>query len=135
MEEELLGTAASAELPESVVRALRAILKANRAGDVGFRRDNMAALLWRYFVDMRQNLMAVQHVLRKGATAFYVVGDSKTKAGDSWHSIETCNHIAAIGSFVGLETDRLMDISVTTENFKHIKNAITENAVIRFKRS
>jgi DNA modification methylase len=134
LESILLSQSAYSELPRPVVNALRNILRANQNSDVGFRRDNMASLLWRYFIDMKENLLQVQDLLNVNSKAYYVVGDSKTKAGESWTAIETCNHISAIASFLGFKARRLLDISVTTENYNHIKNAITENAVLEFTR-
>ncbi len=134
LEESLFRKSAYEELPKDVVAALRAIHTANQNGIVGFRRDNMAALLWRYFIDMRENLAQIHDLLKPGASAYYVVGDSKTKAGDEWTAIETCNNIVSIANFVGFEAGRLLDISVTTENYNHIKNAITENAVLKFSK-
>ncbi|GAA5496831.1 hypothetical protein Rhal01_03018 [Rubritalea halochordaticola] len=119
-------------LPDSVVNSIRGIYDANNKVDVGFRRKNMPALLWRYFLDMKCNLQQVQRVSKVGAKLFYVVGDSKTKAGDSWTAIETCRHIAEIGQFVGLEYTDSIDIDVTTENLNHLKNAITKNQILVF---
>lgn len=132
LEEALFATQALDELPRNVVAAIRGIYKANQNGVVGFRRDNMAALLWRYFIDMRENLAEVHDVLKPGCRAYYVVGDSRTKAGENWTAIETCKNISAIAAFVGFRARTLIDISVTTENYNHIKNAITENAVLEF---
>ncbi|RWM96177.1 MAG: restriction endonuclease [Mesorhizobium sp.] len=134
MEAELLSRNATSHLPDSVVRALRKILKANRNGDVGFRRLNMAALLWRYFCDMSRNIAEIKALLRPGAKAFYVVGNSRTKAGENWSTIDTCGHILEIARMLGLEARTLIDISVTTENYNHIRNAITDNAVLEFQR-
>ena len=134
LESELMASRASAVLPTSVVSALRKILNANRKGSVGFRRDNMAALLWRYFRDMHANLSLIEKLLRPGGRAFYVVGDSRTNAGGTWTAIETCRHTREIAEMVGLKASTLLDISVTTENYHHIKNAITTNAVLKFTR-
>ena len=68
-------------LPRRVVQALRRIHRANRRYDVGCRRENMAALLWRYFVDMRKHLVQAHRVLAPGRKAFYVVGNGRTRAG------------------------------------------------------
>ena len=133
-ESELMGKGSFEELPRSVVLSLRRIYRANQASDVGFRRDNMAALLWRYFIDMRENLKQVNQFLKPGCSAYYVVGDSRTQAGEKWVAIETCKHISQIAKFVGFESERILDISVTTESYKHMKNAITENAVLEFKK-
>jgi len=134
LEEELLDRRADEVLPRSVVNALRAILSANQNYDVGFRRENMAALLWRYFRDMQANIGTVASLLKPGGCAYYVVGDSRTNAGGEWIAIETCNHLRSIAEHAGLKARKLLDISVTTESYKHIKNAITENAILEFKR-
>ena len=135
LEEELMASAPGSVLPQSVVLALRKILLANRKGNVGFRRENMAALLWRYFCDIHANITAISTLLKPRGRAFYVVGNSRTKAGGRWTAIETCRYMCEIAEAVGLEARTLLDISVTTENYKHIKNAITENAVLEFRKS
>lgn len=134
LEQELLSESATDRLPEPVVKSLRSILAANRSVQVGFRRENMGALLWRYFCDMAENIQAIETVLKPGATAYYVVGNSKTKAGYDWTTIDTCGFLIEIAKRVGLEARTMLDISVTTENYHHIKNAITENAVLEFLR-
>ncbi len=131
LEDELHDRKAIDRLPENVVNSIRDIYAANKSVHVGFRRANMAALLWRYFSHMRDNLSQVSQVLKPGAKAFYVVGDSRTKAGGSWTTIETCKHIAAIGQMLGLDPKSMLPIDVTTENYKHIRNAITQNQIIR----
>jgi hypothetical protein len=133
-ETELHRPNAKDQLPSSVVECIRRIDVANKEDTVGFRRANMAALLWRYFIDMRNNLSQVTHVLKPGGKAFYVVGDSRTKAGNEWVAIETCRHIASIGEMTGLTFKGTLSIDVTTENYKHVKNAITENQILTFEK-
>lgn len=133
-ESELLADTATEKLPIPVVHAIRKIYKANHSADVGFRRANMAALLWRYFTDMMANLYQMSRVMKSGARAFYVVGDSRTRAGEDWVQIETCRSIRHIGVMAGLVHIEDLNIDVTTENYKHIKNAITENKVIVFQK-
>lgn len=133
-EDDLMSKNAEDALPRPIVHALRNILAANRNTDVGFRRENMAALLWRYFTDMHANLTTVATVLKPGGCAYYVVGDSRTKAGLEWTPIETGKHLQHIARSIGLDAKKLIDISVTTENYKHVRNAITENVVLEFKR-
>lgn len=134
LEDELQGGEARDQLPDSVVRSIRQIYLANKNGDVGFRRANMGALLWRYFIDMRDNLSQVARVLKPGSTAFYVVGDSRTNAGGAWVAIETCEHIGSIGQMIGLKLGGTLPIDVTIENYKHIRNAITKNRIVRFEK-
>lgn len=127
--EELLG-GDSLSLPESVVAALRRIMTGNKASDAGFRRQNMAALLLRYFTDIRLTLTQVHRVMKPGGRAYYVVGDSRTKVGDDWVAILTCQHTQAIAAEVGFAVQPAISIDVTTERMLHLKNAITENEVL-----
>lgn len=133
-EEELMSDTATSLLPLKVVSALRNIHEKNRASEAGFRRQNMASLLWRYFVDMRENISRVYSLLKPGSTAYYVVGDSKTNAGGEWTLIETGANLLAIAETIGFDARSMLDISVTTENYNHIKNAITKNEVLSFKK-
>ena len=133
-EARLLAESAFDALPKEVVSAIRNIHDANSAAEVGFRRANMAALLWRYFTDVKDNLRQVFQVMKFGAKAFYVVGDGRTNAGGTWVRIETCRNIKLIGETIGLRQVDAIDIDVTTENYKHIKNAITRNQVIIFEK-
>ncbi|HSW41274.1 MAG TPA: DNA methyltransferase [Patescibacteria group bacterium] len=130
LEQELLDPSAMSRLPKGVVLAIRGIYRANAAGEVGFRRANVAALLWRYFTDMKANLEQVARVMKPGSRAFYVVGDSRTNAGGEWVSIETCRSLSAIAETVSLRPAEAIPIDVTTERYQHMKNAITLNQVI-----
>lgn len=121
-------------LPKDVVSEVRFILQENTKTVVGFRRANMPALLWRYYVQMRENLESIYEIMRPGARAFYVVGDSRTNAGGNWVKINTCANICHIAQFVGFKFLDEINIDVTTENFKHIKNAITKNQILVFER-
>lgn len=130
----LLDKSATDVLPTEVVTAIRSIYEVNRSIEVGFRRANMPALLWRYFMGMRDNLIQIVSLLRPGAKAFYVVGDSRTNAGGNWVQIKTCKNIKQIGEMIGLRHVGMININVTTENYKHIKNAITKNQIIIFEK-
>lgn len=132
VEELLFSRAALDNLPKGLIKELRDIHKRNVADGAGFRRLNMPALLYRYFTDMRSNLANIAKVLRPGGSAFYVVGDSKTEVGGQWFPIRTTEWLMHIGEMEGLSPSRFINISVTTENMKHIRHAITENAVLRF---
>lgn len=133
-ETDLFDATASDALPISVVNSIRDIHEANQSIEVGFRRANMPALLWRYFCDMKLNLSQIATILKPGAKAFYVVGDSRTKAGGRWTPIQTTKSLTSIGEMVGLSHIEDISIDVTTENYKHMKNAITKNKIIVFEK-
>lgn len=130
VENAFLDCNASGVLPHSVVASIRNIYTKNSNGEVGFRRANMPSLLWRFFIDMKQNLEQMKRIMKPGSKAYYVVGNSKTQAGSDWTVIDTCSHIMEVAKFVGLTHVETIPIDVTTENYKHIKNAITKNQII-----
>jgi hypothetical protein len=132
LEEQLEG--GSVSLPDSVVSALQSIMTGNKASDAGFRRQNMAALLLRYFTDIRLTLTQVHRAMKPGSRAYYVVGDSRTKVGDEWFAISTCQHTQAIAAEVGFAVQPAISIDVTTERMLHLKNAITENEILVFEK-
>lgn len=133
LEEQLGGGAVS--LPATVVSSLKRIMTGNQASDAGFRRQNMAALLLRYFTDIRSTLTQVHRVMKPGSLAFYVVGDSRTKVGEDWFAIPTCQHTQAIAADVGFLVHPPVSIDVTTERMLHAKNAITENEILVFQKA
>ena len=124
-----------AELPCGLISSLNYIRKGNLEHNAGFRRQNMPALLLRYFKDIRSTLVQISNVLKKDGQAFYVVGDSRTSVGGDWFAIETCRHVSEIASQIGLSVLSPIDINVTTERMLHMKNAITTNQVLIFKRT
>lgn len=120
----------SVALPTPVVDTLKSILIGNRGTDAGFRRQNMPALLSRYFTGIQQTLAQVHRVMKLGAKAYYVVGDSRTKVGDDWFAIPTCQHTRDIAADIGFKVHSSISIDVTTERMLHLKNAITENDIL-----
>ena len=131
LEEELTGRV---DLPDEIAEFLRAIYERNVADDVGFRRRNVPALLLRFFKDMKSVLLNCARLLKPGAEAMIVLGDSWTMVDGKERVIPTTRFVELLGVHAGLERVEQIPITVTTDNHKHVKNAITENAVIRLKR-
>lgn len=105
-----------------------------QSNDAGFRRQNMAALLYLYFRDMSVAMSNLNPLLRDGASAFFVIGDTKTTAGNKEISITSGRVLQEIGTSIGWELADVIPISVTTEDRRHSKNSITENEIIWFKK-
>ena len=134
-ESEINSEMAAHELPYEVIQDIRSICLANASGNVGFRRANMAALLWRYFLSMKANLIEMNRLLKSGGRAFYVLGNGRTKAGGEWTTIETCRNIAQIAEEIGFRALRVVDIDVTTENYVHSRNSIKKNQIIQLEKA
>ncbi|HEY9709339.1 MAG TPA: DNA methyltransferase [Oculatellaceae cyanobacterium] len=111
------------------------VRKRNLNSDGGFRKQNMAALLYRYFEDMTQVMTNIDTVLKPGASCFWVIGDTKTQAGDKIIDIQSSKVLREIGDELGWELQTVIPINVTTENRPHSKNSITENDIIWFKKA
>lgn len=102
--------------------------------NVGFRRTNMPALLLRFFQDMDSVLHNCFSLLRPGHEAMIVIGDNRIRVNGDYERIATTEFLQEIAATRGFTLLERIDISVTTENLIHIKNAITENVVLRLKR-
>lgn len=118
-------------LPESVCEYLQNLHRRVSRADVGFRRKNMPALLLRFFQDMAVVLKNCHHVLRPGGEAMIVIGDNRMRVDSDYERIATTDFVQDIAVACGLELLERINISVTIENLVHIKNAITENVVLR----
>jgi hypothetical protein len=60
-----------------------------------------------------------------------VIGDNRTMLGGESLRIPTTDLVEEIAVEAGFERMERIDISVTTENMRHQKHAITENVVLR----
>lgn len=102
--------------------------------NVGFRRKNMPALLLRFFQDMTAVLKNCYSSLHPGGKAMIVVGDNRMSINGKNVRIATTNFVDLIAKKCGFQKREHIDISVTTENLVHIKNAITKNEVLYLER-
>lgn len=117
----------------TAARLVRQVHRLNRAADVGFRRRNMAALLFRYFDDMRRVFENLTRVIRPGGRLSFVIGDNKTIAGESPIDITSGKVLAELGESMGWKLVDSIPISVTKDAHLHSHNSITENVVLCFQ--
>lgn len=113
---------------------IKQVYSLNAKADVGFRRKNMGALLMRYFSDMEKIIVNLDKLLKKKGQAFFVIGDNLTTAGDKVIKIESTAILTEIAQNMGWELRKAFPITVTMENAKHIKHAITENTILWFNK-
>jgi len=112
---------------------IKKIYRFNNNTDVGFRRKNMASLLYRYFNDLTKTLLNLDQIVIKNGSIFIIIGDNYTIAGHSRINIETTEIIRETGTKLGWNIEDVIPITVTTEGLKHIKNSIRKNAIIHFR--
>ena len=90
-----------AKLPTAVGNLARRIAKLNANCDVGFRRRNVAALLTKYFFDMRTVLKEMLAVTKPGAPVYIVVGSNHTIAGGERVEIRTAELLGDVAESLG----------------------------------
>ena len=124
-----------ASLPAATCRMIDRIATLNEGAAVGFRRRNLAALLSKYFLDMRDVLGQVRSILKPRGALCMVVGNNRTVAGGQEVAIRTVEHLVDIAKDQGLHMDANidMDMLVSKEIFR--KNAIRSEHVLMFKKS
>lgn len=121
-------------LPSPVLEYIQNLESELAKTDAGFRKLNMPSLLLRFFTDMQKVWSNCYSLLKKGGEAMIVIGDNKISVGESDERIPTTDFVQFICIQCGFELIERIDISVTTENLLHIKNAITENVVLRLRK-
>jgi DNA modification methylase len=117
---------------ETAASVIRRVYRANLNSDAGFRRQNMAALLVRYYTDLRRVFESASPHVRPGGHIFIVIGDNRTEAGGKDVRIPTADVIAEVGATIGWRLRDRIPITVTKEDLAHSKNSITENEVLHF---
>ena len=118
-------------LPRSTCSLIERIDRLNKTHSVGFRRRNLAALLSRYFFDMREVMRQMHSLLRPGGTMFLVVGNNRTTAGGQPVEICTAEHLGEIADGLGfrMTDDMAMDMLVSRDIFR--KNAMPSERIMR----
>jgi site-specific DNA-methyltransferase (cytosine-N4-specific) len=123
------------ELPSEITHTIEEIKSRNEASNAGFRRQNLPALLARYFFDMLDVLIQFRHVLKENAPAYVVVGNNHTVAGGKRIEIETDGYLGKLGQAAGLKLEDVipMEMLVSRDIFK--KNTGTKESILCFRNS
>ncbi len=125
-----------ASLPTGSRTFLAEILAAvSKDSAAGFRKQNAPALMTRYLRDMAEVIGHSSRLLRPGGEMMMVIGDNRTTLNGKTFRIPSTDLVEEIAINAGLEPIERIDVSVTTENLRHIKNAILDNVVLRLRRS
>ena len=118
-------------LPRNTRALIERIDRLNKAGEAGFRRRNLSALLSKYFFDMREVMRQTFSLLRPGGSLFLIIGNNRTTAGGQPVEIRTAEHLGKIANDLGfrIEDDMAMDILVSRDIFR--KNAVPSERIMR----
>lgn len=116
------------------IQLIKKIYTSNVDADVGFRKKNMAALLYMYFNDLTCIMKNLHVLVKNGGHICIVIGDTKTTTNVETVTINTTEIIREIAKLLNWTSIHDIPISVTKENYKHINNSITENAILVFRK-
>ena len=122
-------------LPPSVVELIEKIDKLNSNSQAGFRRRNLAALLAKYFFDLREVFVGMARLLKPGALAFVVIGNNHTTAGGERVEIETAKLLAEIAKTVGFELEEIIDMEMLVSRDVFKKNSVASEVILFLKNS
>jgi hypothetical protein len=121
-------------LTEPIRALIQRIAERNHGDGVGFRRRNLPALLGRYFLDMRQNLLSAYDMLKPGALAFYVVGSNSTKLGDEKVLIPTDELLYELAGFLGFEKIDYLNMDLLSSRDMFRKNRGSSESLLTLRR-
>ena len=121
-------------LSPNICTVIDRIDRLNSRGAVGFRRRNLAALLSKYFFDMREVMRQMFVLLRPGGVMFLVIGNNRTTAGTQPVEIHTIDYLTEIAETVGfrMTDDVPMDRLASRDIFR--KNAVRSERIIRVEK-
>lgn len=134
LEEDFLKNYKKTDLPHNIKKIIKKIHDLNETHNVGFRRKNTAALLYKYFKDMSLSMMEMCSVLKKNSYCFMVVGCNNTKAGNKNVFIPTDDYIGKIGQMVGFKLKNKISLTVPPSYMIHKNNAIKRESVLVFQK-
>lgn len=134
LDKELEHDSICSVLPKDIVSLLRKIYFLNRDSNVGFRRKNTAALLYKYFLDMNLGISEISRVLKKGKLAFFVVGNNRTKAGGENINIPTSHFISLIAEKNNFDLIDSIPMIVQHGYMIHSKNSINSESILILRR-
>lgn len=122
-------------LPAATCQMIDEIEALNEGAAVGFRRRNLAALLSKYFLDMRDVIAQARSVLKPNGVLCMVVGNNRTVAGGKEVAIRTVEHLVDIATEQGLHLAEDIGMEMLASREIYRKNAIRSEHILVFKKS
>ena len=121
-------------LPGDICKIIDRVDEAIHTQTVGFRRQNLPALLAKYFFDMRAVLKEVTVMLHENASAFVVVGNNHTTVGNDKIEINTHDLLYQLGESVGLTCEQMIDMEMLISRDIFKDNSGTSEKIICFRK-
>jgi Putative RNA methylase family UPF0020 len=123
----------AADLPQAVIKDILMIRSLNQAAGVGFRRENLPSLLYRYFADMQAVLKQAVANLKPNALVAIVVGDSFTMAGSKRVRIRTADALCETANTLGFKTVERIEMGGQVAYLPHQRNTIPSEEILIFR--
>jgi len=122
-------------LPAAITNLIDKIDELNNSHEVGFRRRNLSALLFKYFSDMKSVIRSMNDSLRAGGSAYIVVGNNHTTAGGERIDINTAQLLATLADQVGfvVEPSLSMDMLASRDIFR--KNTMATEEILYLRKA
>ncbi len=117
-------------LPTGVLAHIRNIFQGNIKADSGFRKRNMAALLYKYFVDMQATFTQVKDALEPGGRYIVVIGNSATSIGEDVYEIRTDDWLTEIAITQGFRHCESLPMTDQAGYMRHSKNMVKSETII-----
>lgn len=99
----------------------------------GFRRQAVPALLYRYFVGMRDSFLGVRSRLHRDAPFFLIVGHNHTVLGGTRIDIETPALLAELAAQGGFAVERRQHLDTYQRYGLHQRNAIGHEELLTLR--
>jgi tRNA G10 N-methylase Trm11 len=133
---ELNHALAEEDLPPVLRKLLVATKETAAEDDAGFRKRRTPGLLFAYFRDMKRVLTAVSGLLKPGAPAVFVVGDS-TVAGANGErlAVTTADITVQLAERAGLSLEESFSKRLTSfgaTSTRHQRNAMASETILVF---
>jgi len=122
-----------AVLPEIIVNLIDSIAEKNHKQGIGFRRRNLPALLGKYFLDMFDAMTSARLLMRKGANAFYVVGNNSTMLDNEKLLIPTDEFLYELGKYAGWTPHKMIPMELLSSRDIFKDNRGSSETILWFK--
>jgi len=129
LEEEFFNNRHDTSLPNSVKALIERIYELNSNSSVGFRRQNMPSLLYKYFSDMKLVFRQVWRVLKPGKLFAVIIGSNHTYAGGERVEISTDQLLIDIGESLGFQIVQRMAMTDQPAYMIHSKNMVQSETI------
>ncbi len=117
-----------------VWRLCKMLKDAYAPGNDGFRRQNMPAVVYRYFSGMTRAMEVAKWHLRKGGWLAFIVGPNRTSLGGEEFLIDTPTLLAATGEHIGLKLIEMHELNTYRRYDIHSHNSIREEQLLVMRR-